>query len=297
MDYLILSHGGCPDGCLAATIAERWCKAQPEVGEVIVRFCDYGVAPNIHECVGRRVIITDFGFPIETMLAIAEAALQLTWIDHHKSNEPLVERMRCNPIPELPTIVVFDNNRSGAGLAWDYFCVEATEPWNPKPRPWFVDYVEDLDLWRHALPHSKEAVGTYIQSIPLGTDTYGHVLDRISLETAVRDGRAMTQYINTWASNVAGQHRRIDFAGYASVPIVSCSYSGISDVLDTLLRVTGAPLALGWFQRGDGQFQYSLRSKRGGPDVSVIAKQFGGGGHVNAAGFQSIELFPWEKRV
>jgi len=52
------------------------------------------------------------------------------------------------------------------------------------------------------------------------------------------------------------------------------------------------PFAVGWFQRCDGMFQYSLRS-RGEVDVSEVAKRFGGGGHVKAAGFVSAKP-PWE---
>lgn len=52
------------------------------------------------------------------------------------------------------------------------------------------------------------------------------------------------------------------------------------------------PVALGWWQRFDGKFQFSLRS-RGDIDVSEIAKKFGGGGHKNAAGFQLKTLPEW----
>lgn len=48
------------------------------------------------------------------------------------------------------------------------------------------------------------------------------------------------------------------------------------------------PFAVGWFQRGDGKYAYSLRS-RGEYDVSKLAVRYGGGGHRNAAGFQSDE--------
>ena len=41
--------------------------------------------------------------------------------------------------------------------------------------------------------------------------------------------------------------------------------------------------------RADGLRTYSLRSN-GEFDVSVIAKQFGGGGHRNAAGFEAPGL-------
>ena len=41
----------------------------------------------------------------------------------------------------------------------------------------------------------------------------------------------------------------------------------------------------------DGTFAYSLRSRADDFDVSVVAKEFGGGGHKAAAGFRAIDRF------
>src|SRR5262249_25358010 len=51
---------------------------------------------------------------------------------------------------------VFDMERSGARLAWEYFFPE-------KDPPWLVNYVQDRDLWRWKLPHSRE-VSAFIAS-------------------------------------------------------------------------------------------------------------------------------------
>jgi oligoribonuclease NrnB/cAMP/cGMP phosphodiesterase (DHH superfamily) len=51
----------------------------------------------------------------------------------------------------------------------------------------------------------------------------------------------------------------------------------------------GPTFAMGWWQRADGLFQYQMRSV-GEFDVSVLAKKHGGGGHKNAAGFESAKL-------
>ena len=54
-----------------------------------------------------------------------------------------------------------------------------------------------------------------------------------------------------------------------------------------------APFAATWYDCGDGMRAVSLRS-HGAVDVSLIAKQYGGGGHRNAAGFsvrgEALEL-------
>lgn len=50
------------------------------------------------------------------------------------------------------------------------------------------------------------------------------------------------------------------------------------------------PVGIVWFRDRD-MFQVSLRSV-GDFDVSTIAKQYGGGGHKNAAGFR-CKVLPW----
>jgi hypothetical protein len=66
------------------------------------------------------------------------------------------------------------------------------------------------------------------------------------------------------------------------VPIVNAPQVDISELVGFLCN--GETFAMGWWQRSDGKFSVSLRS-RGDFDVSELAKAHGGGGHRNAAGF------------
>jgi hypothetical protein len=61
-------------------------------------------------------------------------------------------------------------------------------------------------------------------------------------------------------------------------------YYTVRNLLAECRALRAAPFAMGWYQRGDGRYAYSLRS-RGDFDVSELAKKYGGGGHKNAAGF------------
>lgn len=56
------------------------------------------------------------------------------------------------------------------------------------------------------------------------------------------------------------------------------------DIIDVLRAVREARIAMLLKQQPDGGWKGSLRS-RGGSDVSVVARSFGGGGHAAAAGF------------
>lgn len=90
---------------------------------------------------------------------------------------------------------------------------------------------------------------------------------------------------------VAKNTRRVFFENW-NVPIVNAPQVDISELLDHLAR--NDTFAMGWWQRGDGEFQYSLRS-RGDFDVSELAKKYGGGGHKNAAGFEQKEMLKLRK--
>ena len=72
------------------------------------------------------------------------------------------------------------------------------------------------------------------------------------------------------------------------VKIINALYMNISELAGELAQT--ADIGMGWFERGDGKIQFSLRS-RSDVDVSEIAKLFNGGGHKNAAGFQ-LDIYP-----
>jgi hypothetical protein len=70
---------------------------------------------------------------------------------------------------------------------------------------------------------------------------------------------------------------------YYTVAVVNVPYMNCSEVGHELAKK--ARVGMTWFERADGQIQFSLRSI-GDIDVSRIAKLYGGGGHKNAAGFR-----------
>lgn len=67
--------------------------------------------------------------------------------------------------------------------------------------------------------------------------------------------------------------------------VSNAPYFAASEVAGELCE-RGAEFGACYFEAEGGRFQYSLRS-RGDFDVSAIARQYGGGGHKNAAGFSS----------
>ena len=215
--------------------------------------------------------MVDFSYPREVMQSIADICESLLVLDHHQTAEAALTGFE-HPKAE----VHFDMNRSGAGMAWDHFF--------RTPRPWIIDYVEDRDLWRHKLPNGP-AVNAFLGTLRYDFEHW-YQTSRMDVEKAAELGAVVEDKIRHYVTEVAKNSRRITFEGF-DVPIVNAPQVDISELVGFLCN--GETFAMGWWQRSDGKFSYSLRS-RGDFDVSELAKRHGGGGHKNAAGFLSDVL-------
>jgi oligoribonuclease NrnB/cAMP/cGMP phosphodiesterase (DHH superfamily) len=86
-------------------------------------------------------------------------------LDHHKTAQEALSNWTDKP-ENLE--IVFDMNRSGAGITWDYFSASHDDL---PLRPPLIDYVEDRDIWKFALSDSK-IINSVIGIEPLDFDNY-----------------------------------------------------------------------------------------------------------------------------
>jgi oligoribonuclease NrnB/cAMP/cGMP phosphodiesterase (DHH superfamily) len=191
-------------------------------------------------------------------LALADCTASLQILDHHITAE--------SALADLP-YAYFDMNRSGAVLAWEWAHVQ--------PVPWLLQYVQDKDLWRWNLPHSRE-ISAALASYPFDFAIW----EKLQFETLKVEGTGILRSENNLVDKLVQDAVMVSLAGY-TVPAVH------SPVLASQIgERLAARHAFGviWHQK-DGRRYFSLRSKAGGISVSKIAGQFGGGGHTHAAGF------------
>lgn len=275
---LVIYHGGCRDGFAAAWAAHL---VMPDA----IFFPGYYGQDPPDLVDGRDVYILDFTYPRETLKKVVAIAASLTILDHHKTNLKDLEGFA----DEVATLgaprprVVFDMERSGAGITWDELC--------GNDKPWLINYIEDRDLWRWALPESR-LVNAYLGAIPFTFEAFDDA-SRRSFGDAVLAGAVVQLKVKQYCEEVGKNAITFDlpvYSGsnlriYRDVPLVNAPQCDISELLEHLMDRGKVEFVMGWWQRQDGMFQYSLRS-RGDFDVSAIAKHFGGGGHKNAAGFQ-----------
>ena len=260
---IVIYHANCVDGFTAA-----WCAWQKFGDDAEYLPANYGDRPP--EALGLDVLILDFTYPRRELEYMAKVADSIRVLDHHKTAREDLEGL---------DFALFDMDRSGAGIAWDEL--------HGAPRPKLVDYVEDRDLWRWELPASKE-ISAWIASWDMDDFRPWSLLLgdlEASFHDCHRQGSALLRAVEKHVKSQTKLAGEIGIAGHR-VPCINCTY-GVSELVGKLAEA--APFAVGWFQRADGMFVYSLRS-RGDFDVSAVARQFGGGGHRNAAGFTVKEM-------
>lgn len=302
---ICIYHGGCADGFTAAWAVWR------ALGEIDFHPGIYGEAPP--DVTGRDVIMVDFSYKRPVIEAMAATCRTMLILDHHKtaqadlaglplpvglgptgpspadwgvvdvtagySPDVMADHARaCNAPHAIHAI--FDMARSGAEIAWDFF-----HPAKHDHRPALVSYVADRDLWRFDLPKSRE-MSAWLYSHPFDFLTWEFCGAEMHLQfdRVVAEGAAiLRQHDKNVATLIRNTRRRMVIGGQ-SVLVANVPHFMASDAGHALAQ--GEAFSATYYDR-DGARVFSLRSVPDGADVAVIAAQYGGGGHRNAAGFQA----------
>jgi oligoribonuclease NrnB/cAMP/cGMP phosphodiesterase (DHH superfamily) len=299
---LVIYHGNCADGFGAAWVAWKFFG----VGADYFAGVHQEAPPDI---AGRTVILLDFSYKREQLREMARHARGVLVIDHHKSAEadlshnpstatgPAILRMDHWGNAQQPSdpwsifrgclamdyvecagmqniYAVFDMQRSGAGMAWDFF--------HPGiPRPALINHIEDRDLWRFALPGTRE-IQANLFSYPYDFEVWDDLM-QADPHLLMTDGAAIERkHHKDIAELVKVCRRRMVIAGH-DIPVASLPYTLTSDAGHLMAK--GEEFAACYWDTSDGRV-FSLRATDEGLDVSEIAKIFGGGGHAKAAGFK-----------
>lgn len=283
MTELCIYHGNCADG-----FGSAWA-VREALGDIEFYPGVYQELPP--DVSGRDVYLVDFSYKYDVLCEMSFKARSITVIDHHKTAQEDLSRLpfagktfadrpgatdycrNCN-MPDIAA--VFDMERSGAGLAWDYFHPD-------KPRPKLIDHIEDRDLWRFALPHTRE-IQAAVFSLPYEFDAWDKWFRTDDLSQLVTEGAAIERkHHKDVAELTKVVTRPMKIAGEV-VPMANLPYTLTSDA-GHLLCGDKYPFAGCYWDTPEGRV-FSLRSREDGFDVGEIAKQYGGGGHKHASGFR-----------
>lgn len=291
---LVIYHSPCQDGFAAAWAVYRRFGDDAEYFPGV-----YGEQPP--DVTGRHVILVDFSYPANVLLTMAETALSVLVLDHHKSAKEALEGF----LPANTTwqghlafinyihknegftaaarvAVQFDMERSGAVMAWEYF-----HPDLETPR--LLLHVQDRDLWLKKMSGTRE-ISAAVFSHPYKFSTWDNLVtacgDNYWRNKMIDEGAAIIRQHDKDIAELIPATRRLMHIGGYKVPVANMPYMMASDAGN--IMAVGHPFAATYYD-GRTHRHFSLRSQESGIDVSEVAKKYGGGGHAHAAGFR-VEL-------
>jgi len=273
MKTLCIYHANCADGFGAAWVVRKALGAE----NVDFHPGKYGEpAPDVE---GRDVILVDFSYKRDQLLQLAQSARSILIIDHHKSAAEDLAEIPAAPAnysywlaAQLPLGAVFDMQRSGAGLAWDFF-------YPHQHRLALINHIEDRDLWRFEL-YGTEKVMASLFTFPQRFETWDDLME-CDFHDLHEEGAGILRKQAKDVDDLVPNARRLTIGGH-NVPALNAPHFMASEAGHILAQ--GEPFAACYSDTPKGRV-FSLRSSDQGLDVSEIAKTYGGGGHRNAAGF------------
>jgi oligoribonuclease NrnB/cAMP/cGMP phosphodiesterase (DHH superfamily) len=290
-EVLIAYHENCIDGFTSAWVAAR---AREKKGERItllpMGYNKESVENLFIELRHRaydQLLVVDYSLDLQVLERLhMTTSLRVRILDHHKTAfEKYCPDMTVTSTSEWrgkvhDAHVILDNAESGASLCWRYF--------NNSDLPVLISYVKDYDLWTFKYGEDTKYINKYIRSLYMNLDVW----DDLAIMLSTLDGRdeALAE-----GARLQGIHMdRVHALAEGAVPItlldrdgltVECPVEYTSDVGHALATKCGTYGAMFFQDEDSGKTKWSLRSNP--PyDVSVIARSFGGGGHLTAAGFE-----------
>lgn len=321
----LLHHANCADGFAAAVIAQRALKLQGVPADQIrlqpVNYPDKVQVPTLI-FPGDALYYLDYTPPdatLESLFKLQQSFLDesktfsLTIIDHHST----AKERHSNP--GIWFTSVFDLAVSGALLTFFHF--------HPKDvAPTAIQLVSWRDLGHafqqpgHRYTEPSFALhATLMRATPRTPEAWEPILFTHSTVLLGRDlevGRKLRQF-DAHIIDTAALHPLWLFFPSIAVPpsggsgspastpaaplrIPALTGLGPEIMSEALSKVLfyqdSAPFAASWYVNAtSGLFTYSLRSRKGGPNVAEIAAAMapGGGGHHCAAGFSTPIPIPF----
>ena len=314
---IIYYHKPCNDGVAGAWCAWNYFEHKRNYGPIEYNGCMPGKELMFAEKnIANNTIYFIDVLPTRNIPFICEHAKAVIILDHHKTNQEYIATL-----PKISNLtVIFDLERSGAQIAWDYFNGDIARPWVVEyvARPWFIDYVGDRDLWTWKLPNSRE--------INLALLNQGHLdsideLDRFykanedtepeAVMAQMADcGRAIESYQKRIINQAVKNAILLNFNDPVSGISAKCWAGTINpDIVSELGNVLAEkelpdgtlPLfsvIYSYYILND-EYRISFRSSNINPmsaDVSKIAKSMDpqGGGHMHAAGCKVDSKVFWQ---
>lgn len=242
----------------------------------------------------KNVIFVDFIPPKNVLLDCLQVPSKVVMLDHHG---PVVESLKQfdESFPGLvQKHIFFDNDRSGAILAWDYVFPGMNAPM-------FLQYIEDRDIWRQPrkFQETDPFVASFYSAVSFDFEEFDSYLDQEMLDNAIFEGKILLKYqaLEILSLSKRACEREIvinDITYHVYVINTNVYFSDLGNYLTNQLCPSFGDVkcdfAMMWsYNHQTNQVKFSLRSdwtkENPTTNVAEIAQYFGGNGHAPAADF------------
>ncbi len=271
MTTYVLYHASCLDGLGAKYAA--WTRFKDEATYISVQY-GQPFPSDVKISKDSSIYILDFSYPRQVLLDIVDKVGGLLVLDHHKTAQA--------DLADLP-FATFNMNKSGAVLAWEYF--------NPgKPIPGILKYIQDGDLWKFTYPET-EFVRAAFPLISREMVEFNEIATNPrALHDLIESGRTLCKARDqSLVSSVPSKVKVVSYRGFKA-GVINATHL-VSELGNEICKneELDVHLAILFFyvseNSGPGSWVLSFRSSATSEvDVSLLAKDLGGGGHKNAAG-------------
>lgn len=261
-------HKSCIDGTTAAAVLLR---KFPDIMLFPVGHSDIeDTLAQIREIDGKdsEIYFVDITAGIEDLL---KGKYKITAIDHHIGGKERMEKI----VAENDNVTyIFDNNKSGASLAWSYLFPD-------EKAPEIIKYVEDSDLWTQKYDDTKYVTNYLFMHIN-SPETVLKFFDE-DITALKEKGKTIADYSDIQIDRLVDSRESIDLKiGEYTVPAhnVTIYESAVGHKISESQDQTAVMFNI----KGDS-VKFSFRSIDGqSPSALELAKLLGGGGHQNASG-------------
>lgn len=262
-------HKNCTDGTAAAAILLR-------------KFPDIKLFPLVHSHTeddlehihrvageGGEIYFVDFAAGVEEFL---DKGHDIIVLDHHIGIKEKMEKLADE---NKKLTYIFNNDKSGASLAWSYFFGNEKEPE-------IIKYIEDSDLWTGNYGDDTKYVTNYLSMF---TNSPEQMLKFIESDiTEIKEkGEIIAQYADNQIDRLTESIQEIKLRiGEFIIPAYNITIYE-SSVGNKLSKIHDKAVAM-FTIKGDS-VNFSFRGEDdNNPTALELAKLIGGGGHKNAAG-------------
>ena len=223
------------------------------------------------------IIIVDFS-PIEEngFAQIQEITDKIIWIDHHQT--AIEKHKHFDYLDGIRRI-----GTAACDLCWEYFFPGAY-------CPEVIKLLGDYDVWKFEYGDSTRnfQAGIRMEDMrPTNTKLWDLLLnDSNFVDSIINKGSIITEINNNnWMRSLRAMGYVVNIRGTAAV---ACNMQASSAGFDSLKK--GLFSAMIVYNHDGKKYKVTIYSDESGPDVSVVAKEYGGGGHEHAAGFYCENL-------